>query len=55
MCELQVHGSTAVIQAVMQALSKFPDFRPAEPGNCYHSQILVVNRSFLIRIMRFRT
>lgn len=32
MCELQVHGSKAVIHAIMNALLKIPDFRPAEPG-----------------------
>lgn len=32
MCELQIHGSKAVIEAVASALSKLKDFRPAEPG-----------------------
>lgn len=32
MCELQIHGSRAVIEAVSLALSKLKDFRPAEPG-----------------------
>lgn len=32
MCELQIHGSKAVIEAVSSALSKLRGFRPAEPG-----------------------
>ena len=32
MCELQVHGSKAVIHAITMALSKISDMRPAEPG-----------------------
>lgn len=30
--ELQLHGSVAVVRAVLAALSLFPDCRPAEPG-----------------------
>ncbi|XP_065209852.1 tRNA modification GTPase GTPBP3, mitochondrial isoform X2 [Planococcus citri] len=31
-CELHVHGSKAVIRAILLALSKLKNFRPAEPG-----------------------
>ncbi|KAI5713809.1 hypothetical protein M8J76_005905 [Diaphorina citri] len=31
-CEFQVHGSIAVINAILGALSKLPSLRPAEPG-----------------------
>jgi len=31
-CELQVHGGTAVVSAVLTALSKLPGYRPAEAG-----------------------
>lgn len=30
--ELQVHGGRAILNAVMESLSTFPDFRPAEAG-----------------------
>ncbi|GLV57767.1 uncharacterized protein CBL_21024 [Carabus blaptoides fortunei] len=30
--ELQVHGGTAVISAILNALRSLPDLRPAEPG-----------------------
>ena len=29
----KVHGGVAVVNAVLTALSKLPDFRPAEPGD----------------------
>lgn len=32
MLELHLHGSTAVMKAVLQSLSEIQDFRPAEPG-----------------------
>lgn len=32
MAELQVHGGAAVVRAVLGALAKMPDCRPAEPG-----------------------
>lgn len=32
MIELHLHGSTAVVKAVLQALSSLEGFRPAEPG-----------------------
>lgn len=31
-CEFQVHGGTAVVHAVLDALSSLPNFRPAEAG-----------------------
>ncbi|XP_039294821.1 tRNA modification GTPase GTPBP3, mitochondrial isoform X1 [Nilaparvata lugens] len=31
-CELQVHGGSAVVAAVLNALSRVPGCRPAEPG-----------------------
>ncbi|XP_063695842.1 tRNA modification GTPase GTPBP3, mitochondrial [Culicoides brevitarsis] len=31
-CEFQVHGGTAVVQGILEALSSLPNFRPAEPG-----------------------
>ena len=31
-CELQVHGGTAVVAAVLDALSHVPGLRPAEAG-----------------------
>ncbi|KAI5694066.1 hypothetical protein M8J75_010195 [Diaphorina citri] len=31
-CEFQVHGSIAVINAILGALTKLPGLRPAEPG-----------------------
>ncbi|CAG2058920.1 unnamed protein product [Timema podura] len=31
-CEFQIHGGTAIISAVLSALSKLEGFRPAEPG-----------------------
>nr|CAD7572125.1 unnamed protein product [Timema californicum] len=31
-CEFQIHGGTAIISAVLGALSKLEGFRPAEPG-----------------------
>lgn len=32
MLELHLHGSTAVMKAVLRSLSAYEDFRPAEPG-----------------------
>lgn len=31
-CEFQVHGGTAVVQGMLDALSCLPNYRPAEPG-----------------------
>lgn len=31
-CEFQIHGGSAVISAVLQALGKLHNFYPAEPG-----------------------